>query len=136
MTFSSPGGGRLSKAWAVIFSVRRRGVSVVSSRFISIILWFHKDKIDGCDETESCSCMVPVELFVLKDEVSYDSKYHKGYAFLNDFQLHKVEGASIVYKADTIGWNLAAVLKKGNHPRESDDQIKGPVGRDARLLET
>ena len=99
-------------------------------------LWFHEDEVDSRHKTEGCSGMVPVELLVLEDEVGNNGEDHQRDALLNDLELDKVEGASIVYKSDTIGWNLAAVLKKGNHPRESDDQIKGPVGRDARLLET
>lgn len=80
--------------------------------------------------------MVPVELFVLEDEVGNDGEYHEGDAFLDNLQLHKVEGTTIVYEANSVGRNLAAVLKESNHPREGYNQIKGPVGGYARLLET
>ena len=60
--------------------------------------------------------MVPVELLMLKDEIGDDSKHHEGDALLDDLQLYKVEGTTVVDKSDTVGWNLAAVLEKGNHP--------------------
>ena len=79
--------------------------------------------------------MVPMELLMLEDEVSDDGEHHEGDTFLNDLQLHKVKGAAIVHKTDTVSGNLAAVFKESNHPREGNDQIEGPVGGDARLLE-
>jgi len=79
--------------------------------------------------------MVPVQLFMLEDEVGNDGKHHEGDALLDDFQLYEVEGAPIVHKTNTVGWYLTAVFEEGDHPREGNDQIKGPVGGYARLLE-
>ena len=78
--------------------------------------------------------MVPVQLLMLEDEVGDDGKHHEGDALLDDFQLYEVEGTSVVYKAKAVGGYLTAVFEEGNHPREGNDQIKRPVGGDARLL--
>ena len=90
-------------------------------------LRFHKDKIDSPHQAERCRSVVPVQLFVLKDEVGNDGKYHQGDALLDHLQLHQVEWSTVIHKADTVGRHLTAVLEKGNHPRESNHQIKGPV---------
>ena len=74
--------------------------------------------------------MVPVELLVLEDEVGNDSKDHQRDALLDDLELHEVEGATIVDEANAVGRNLTTVLEEGDHPREGDDQIEGPVGGD------
>ena len=79
--------------------------------------------------------MVPVELLVLEDEVGNDGEDHQRDALLNDLKLDEVEGASVVNEADAVGRHLTAVFEEGNHPREGDDQIEGPVGGNARLLE-
>ena len=72
---------------------------------------------------------------MLEDKIGNDSKHHQRDAFLDDFQLNQVEGTAVVYKADAISRHLTAILEKGNHPRECYDQIKRPVGGNARLLE-
>ena len=80
--------------------------------------------------------MIPMEFFVLEDEVGDDSKDNQRDALLDDLELDEVEGTAIVDKADAVGGNLAAVLEEGDHPREGDDEVEGPVVRDARLLQT
>ena len=50
---------------------------------------------------------------------------------LNHLELDEVERPAIIDKTDAICGNLAAVLEEGDHPREGDDKIEGPVGRDA-----
>ena len=42
-----------------------------------MILWFHEDEVDGGDEAEGCSGMVPVELLVLEDDVGDDGEDHQ-----------------------------------------------------------
>ena len=98
-------------------------------------LGFHEDEVDGGDEAEGCGGMVPVELLVLEDEVGNDGEDHQRDALLDNLELHEVEGTSVVDEPDTVGRYLTAVFEEGNHPRKSDDQIEGPVGGDAGLLE-
>ena len=100
------------------------------------MLWFHEDEVDSRHKAEGCGGMVPVELLVLEDDVGDDGEDHQRDALLNDLELDEVEGASVVDEADAVGRHLTAVFEEGNHPREGDDQIEGPVGGDARLLET
>ena len=99
-------------------------------------LRFHEDEVDGGDEAEGGGGVVPVELLVLEDEVGDDGKDHQRDALLDNLQLHEVEGASVIDEAETVGWHLTTVLEEGDHPREGNHQIKGPVGGDARLLES
>ena len=99
------------------------------------MLWFHEDEVDGGDEAEGGGGMVPVELLVLEDDVGNDGEDHQRDALLDDLKLDKVEGASVVDEPDTVGRHLTAVFEEGNHPREGDDQIEGPVRGNARLLE-
>ena len=100
------------------------------------ILWFHKDEIDGRDETEGRCRMVPVELLVLEDEVGNHGEDHQRDAFLNHLELDEVERTAIIDKANAVGGNLTAVLEEGNHPGEGNDEVERPVRRDARLLKT
>ena len=72
---------------------------------------------------------------MLEYQIRDNGKDHQRDALLDDLELDEVEGASIVDEADAVGRHLTAVFEEGNHPREGDDQIEGPVGGDARLLE-
>ena len=96
-----------------------------------MISWFHEDEVDGGDEAEGCGGMIPVELLVLEDEVGDDGEDHQRDALLDDLELHEVEGTAVVDEADAVGRHLTAVFEEGDHPREGDDQIEGPVGGDA-----
>jgi hypothetical protein len=57
----------------------------------------------------------------LKHDVGNDTEHGQRDAFLDDLQLNEVEGTSIFYEANTVGWHLTAVFKEGDAPRESDD---------------
>ena len=48
--------------------------------------------------------------------------------------MHEIERTTVIYKTNAVGWHLTAILEEGNRPREGDNQIKGPMRRDARLL--
>ena len=63
-----------------------------------LYLRFHKYEIDGCYETEGRSSMVPVQLFVLEDEVRNHGKHHQRDTLLNDLQLYEVERSAVVHK--------------------------------------
>ena len=80
--------------------------------------------------------MVPMQLLVLKDKVGDDSEDHQRDALLDHLELDKVKGTAVIDKTDAICGNLATVLEEGDHPREGDDEVEGPVVRDARLLQT
>ena len=74
--------------------------------------------------------MVPMELLVLENQVGNDGEDNQRDALLDDLELDEVEGTAIVDEADAVGGNLAAVLEEGDHPREGDDEVEGPVAGD------
>ena len=79
--------------------------------------------------------MVPVKLLMLEGEVGNQGEHHQRDTLLDDLQLHQRERATVAHKAQTVGWHLTAILEESDHPREGDDQVEGPVGGDARLLQ-
>ena len=60
--------------------------------------------------------MVPSQCFALKHKVGDDGENNKADAFLDDLKLDKGEWTSVAYEADTVGWNLAAILEEGDGP--------------------
>ena len=78
--------------------------------------------------------MVPVETLTLEHYRNHDGEYCEGYRFLDHFQLHEVERASVSVEADTVGWYLCAVFKEGHAPREKDHNDERPAGGDLHLL--
>ena len=57
-----------------------------------------------------------------------DGKDEQGYTLLNYFELHEREWTAIALKSYSVSWNLAAVLKECNTPREEYDTDERPVG--------
>ena len=83
----------------------------------------HEHQIDGADDEEECQDVVPVQMGALEHDVSNDAEYGQRDTFLNDLQLDKVEGTTILYETETISGYLAAVFEEGYHPREGYHQI-------------
>ena len=75
-----------------------------------------------------------MQVCALKHDVGDDAEHRQRDALLNDFQLDEVERSAILYKPETVGWNLTTIFKKGNHPREGDDTDEGPVVGNTVLL--
>ena len=92
-------------------------------------------EIHGEHKADECREVVPVQVLPLEEDVGDDAEDNQRDDFLYDFELHQVERSAVVDEADTVGRHLTAVLEKGNHPREGNDQIEGPVRGDARLLQ-
>ena len=70
----------------------------------------------------------------LKENVGNDGEYSQRYAFLNHLQLNQVERSSISFESHAVSWNLAAIFKKCDSPREGNDSDQGPMAADACLL--
>ena len=68
-----------------------------------------------------------MQMGALEHDVSNDAEYGQRDALLNDLQLDKVEGTTILYETETISGYLAAVFEEGYHPRKGDDSDEGPV---------
>ena len=77
-----------------------------------------------------------MEVLVLEHDVGDDGKDGQGDAFLNDFQLNEVERSAVALEAHSVSWNLAAVFKEGDAPREGDDAQQRPMAGNTRLLKT
>ena len=71
--------------------------------------------------------MVPTEGFRLEYGNHDDGEYRQGYGFLYDFQLNKVERASVLHGTDAVGRNHERIFKQGNAPRHQDDKKKRPI---------
>lgn len=56
--------------------------------------------------------MIPVQTLSLKEDISDDCKDDERNAFLYDLELYEVEGASVIYKTDTVGGYLTAIFKE------------------------
>ena len=79
--------------------------------------------------------MVPLDRLPMEEEVDDDREDGQGDNFLDDFQLHQVEGAAVALEADPVGRDGEAVLEEGNAPRKQDDEDERPAGGDFHLLE-
>lgn len=77
---------------------------------------FHKDQIDGTDDEKERQDVVPMQVGALEQDVYDDGEDGQGYALLDYLQLYQIEGSSVALKANTVGWYLAAILEKGDHP--------------------
>lgn len=95
---------------------------------------FHKDKVDGGNETEGSGCMIPMERLPLKYYVGDYCKDDERNALLNNFQLHQVERSPITDEANAIGWYLTTILEESYHPAKCYDAYQWPVTAHARLL--
>ena len=79
--------------------------------------------------------MVPVQVCALEHDVGDDAEHGQRNALLYDLQLDEVEGTAVLDKAQSVGWHLTAVFKKGDAPRKHNDADQGPMVGDTVLLE-
>ena len=71
--------------------------------------------------------MIPMDRLALEHEHHDDGENREGDRFLNHLQLHKAERAPVAGKADPVGRNGEAILKKGYSPGEQYDQNQRPA---------
>ena len=71
--------------------------------------------------------MVPIEMLALEHDVGQDGEHDDADAFLQHFELHQIEWASVAVEPQAVGGNLAAIFKEGDAPGEADDSNQGPV---------
>jgi hypothetical protein len=72
-----------------------------------------------------------MQMGTLEHYVGNNTEYGQRDALLDDLQLDKVEGSTILDETDTIGRYLAAVFQKGNTPREHNHAKQWPVATSA-----
>ena len=81
------------------------------------------------DNKDKWKDVVPTEGLCLEHRDDDDSEHRQRNGFLDDFQLNKVERASVLHGSDAIGWNHEGILEQGDAPRHKDDKKKRPVFR-------
>ena len=79
--------------------------------------------------------MVPLQGLALEQEGDDDREDGQGDHFLDDLELHQVEGTAVAVEADAVRRNGEAVLEEGDAPREQDDEDERPAGGDLHLLQ-
>ena len=97
-------------------------------------LLFHKHEIYGCDQTEECGKVIPVQTLSLEENIGDDCEDDERHALLYHLELYQVEGTAIVDESNSVGGNLAAIFKKCYRPTEGDDTYQRPVAAYACLL--
>ena len=79
--------------------------------------------------------MVPLDGLALEEEGDDDREDGQGDRFLDDLELHQVEGAAVSVEADAVGGDGEAVFEEGDAPRKEDDEDEGPAGGNLHLLQ-
>ena len=79
--------------------------------------------------------MVPLQGLALEQEGDDDREDGQGDDFLDDLELHQVEGTAVAVEADAVGRDGEAVLEKSDAPGEEDDEDERPAGGNLHLLE-
>ena len=79
--------------------------------------------------------MVPLDGLALEQEGDDDGEDGQGDHFLDDLELHQVEGTAVALEADPVRRDREAVFEEGDAPGENDDQNQRPVRGDFHLLQ-
>ena len=79
--------------------------------------------------------MIPLDGLAPEDEGDDDGEYREGNHFLDNLQLHQVEGAAVSLETNAVGGHGEAILKEGNAPGEKDDEDERPAGGDFHFLQ-
>ena len=66
--------------------------------------------------------MVPVKFLMLEDEIGDQGKHHQRDALLDHLQLHEIERAAIIHKANAVGRHLTAILEEGHKHIAQNEQ--------------
>ena len=79
--------------------------------------------------------MIPLDGLPFEQESNDDREDGKRQHFLNNFQLHQVEGTAVPLKADPVGRYGETVLKEGDAPGKEDDKDKRPARGNLHFLQ-
>ena len=108
----------INQAKSRINQVKEEGQD--STADLAQFLLLHEHEVDGGNEAEEGSKVVPVQTLTLEENVGNGGEDDEGYAFLYHLELNQREGTAVVDKANTVGGYLTAVLKESDSPTESD----------------
>ena len=89
---------------------------------------FQENEENSHNKTEKCRKMIPLKTLTFEHYCHKHSKHSKRNDFLDDFQLHEIEWASVFYESDSVGWYLGTIFKESNSPREEYYYNERPPG--------
>ena len=89
-------------------------------------LFFERKKHCKDDEQE-WNDVIPTEGFGLEHRDHDNGKHGQRDSFLYDFQLDKIEGASVLHGANAVGGNHEGILEQGDAPWHQDDEKERPI---------
>ena len=79
--------------------------------------------------------MVPPEGLRLEHRNYDNGENGQRDGFLYDFQLDKIEWASVLHGTNTVGGNHEGILEQGDTPRHQDDENERPAGGNLHLTQ-
>ena len=88
---------------------------------------FFEGKKHGEDDKEEWNDVIPAESLCFEDGNHDDGENGQRNGFLYDFQLDKIEWASILHCAHAVGGNHERILEQGDAPWHEDDQKERPI---------
>lgn len=92
---------------------------LLSSPYMYLFHLLLENEVHRQYEADKGGQMVPLQ-FQFEGEHREYRKYGQRNDFLNHFQLHDVEGAAVVLKAQPVGRHLKAIFKEGDRPAKGD----------------
>ena len=87
------------------------------------------------DDEDEGDDVVPLQRFVVEDCRRDNCEYRDGDGFLDDLQLHQVEGPAVDLASDVVRGNHEEVFDEGHAPRSENHEDERPVGRNVHFLE-
>ena len=70
----------------------------------------------------------------LEKKCDHEGEHYQRDNLLDDFQLPEAERATVAVEAEAVGWDLGAIFKESQSPREENDQNERPASRNLHFL--
>ena len=104
----------------------------------SLACWFQtsfqENQIDGGDQAEEGSDVVPVERLPFEQQCHHHREDDERDDLLRDFQLNQRERSAVVNDADAVRRHLTDIFKQRDAPREENHGDERPRRTDFFLL--
>ena len=95
--------------------------------FVCNKILLFEGKKHGEDDQDKRNDVVPAKSLGLENRDDDDGEHGQWDGFLYDFQLDKIERASVLHRSDAVGGYHEGILEQGNAPRHEDDKKERPV---------
>lgn len=93
-------------------------IGIIVKMSFSPLYLLHEDEVDGGNEADESSQMIPMQTLALEEDIGNDGEDDEGNTFLYHLELNQREWSAIVDKAHAVGRHLTAVFKEGYRPTE------------------